>query len=583
MLLSATEVHAGRAVGWLTVDDFDNAPTVFLTYLAAMIDRIHPLDPSVGAALARGPRMIPTALPRLAGELHRIDRPTLLVFDDVHRLTDRGCLDALESLLDYLPSGIQLAMAGRVAPDLPLARLRARRDLLEIRSHDLALDVAEASALVAAAGHPLAAADARALVDRTEGWAAGIYLATLAEEHGTGLAAGAGRAVSVSGGAGYIAEYLRSELASSMDGADAAFLASTSILDVVEPPVAEAVAGMPDAAGRLERLAGANQLIVRVGGPGPTYRYHNLMREYLAAEVERREPGRAPELHRRASAWYRAAGRSALAVEHALRSGDVDDAAALVAAAALPTFYGGHGDTLARWLAAFDESAFEHRPQLAVIAAWVHLLNGRPADAERMAAIAERSTFDGPPGDGTASFASGRSMLRAVMAGRGPGSVRADAEAALREERRGSPWRANALWLVGAAHVLDGDAAEADAAFAQAVEAASEAGATAMIALAQRGSLAIERSDWRAAEDLARRSYAVLDSARFGDIVPSMYVYALAARVAIHRGDAARARAELVHAQLVRPLTSSAAPWFSMMALIELARAYLATSDPSGA
>ncbi len=580
ILLADADVHAGRAVGWLTLDDFDNVPTVLFTYLAAMIDRIEPVDSTTLAAVARGPRALSTAVPRLARELHRLPRPTLLVLDDVHRLADRDCLDALATLLEYLPPHVQVAMAGRTRPDLPFARLRAQRDLLELQSADLALDLDETAALVAAAGRPMTRSDVRSLADRTEGWAAGVYLATLVASTPDDVAL---TATAVSGREGYVAEYLRSELWDVVGADDATFLTRTSVLEVVEPPVAEAISDVPGAAGRLERLAGSVQLVVRAGGAAPTYRYHNLLREFLEAELDRREPGAAAILHARVSAWYLAAGRPELAVEHALRSGDADAAAALIAAVALPTFYGGHGDTLDRWLGALDDDAFVRRPQLAVIAAWVHLLNGRPDAAERMAAIAEHASFDGPPGDGTASYASGKAMLRAVMGAGGADGVLADAAFAAAQEGPASPWHVNALWLLGSAHLLAGDIPAARATLEEAVADAGGAHATAMVALACLAALAIARADWRTAEDLARRSYAVLERARFGDIVAALPTYAVAARVAIRRGDVARARAELVHAQLVRPLASPAAPWFSVMALLEVARAYLAVSDPAGA
>lgn len=580
VLLSDPAVHAGRPVGWLTIDDLDNVPSVFLAYLAAMIDEVRPLDPGVHAAIGRGPRAVASALPQLAGELHRIGRPALFVLDDVHRLTDRECLDGLAVLLDYLPPGIQVAMAGRTPPDLPFGRFRARRELLEVRRADLQLDASETAALVAAAGHPVSDDEARILAERTDGWAAGVYLATLADDH----KADAPSAVpAVSGREGHVAEYLRSELVPMLGDEDLAFLERTTVLEIVEAPVAEAVAGLPSAEERLERLARTNQLVVRVRGDEPAYRYHNLLREFFGAELARAEPDALPELHGRASAWYMAAGRPELAVEHAIRSGDLDAAAALVTRVGIAMFYGGHGDSVVRWLGFFDDAVFERRPQLALVAAWLFFLNGRPAAADRIADIAERSDFDGPPDDGTASFASGRAMLRAVMARSGLEDLLANATFAAAAEAPGSLWRANALWLLGSAHMVAGDLAAADVVLAEAVDAAASAGATAMVALSYRAAIAIGRGDWRAAEEHERRAYAVLQTARFGDILAALAVYAMAARLALHRGDIVRARAELVRAQLVRPLVSHTAPWFSVAALLELARCYLAISDPDGA
>jgi LuxR family maltose regulon positive regulatory protein len=579
MLLAEWAAREDRPVAWLTLDEFDNVPSVLLSYVAACIDRIGPIDGSIRSALLEpGARILAAAAPRLAFELHRLGRPAVLVLDDAHHLSDRTCLDALTALLDHLPPGFQVAIAGRAMPDLPIGRLRAERDLLEITRHDLALDAEETATLSIAAGHQLDPDEARALAERTEGWAAGIYLAALARR---GSEHSAGPIESVSGRHGYIADYLRSELLPDLAAEDVTFLMRSSILEVVEPQVAEVVTGLPRAAGRLRNLARANQLIGEVGGSGGAYRYHNLLREFLQGELDLREPALLPELHRRAAACYAQAGRTERAVEHAFASGDVDSAAALVTATLLPALYGGHSDNLDRWLRRFDDAAFVRRPPLAVAGAWIHLLNGRPDAAEHLADIAERSTFDGDPGDGSASFESSRAILRAVMARRGPEDMLANASFAVAAERPGSPWRTNALLMLGSAHLMLGDEATADAALTDAVEAGATAGA--LVAWANRAALAMARRDWDAAERYVRESRAIVVRAHLGHVLPALATYAVAARVAIHQGDLTRAREELVRAQLVRPLATYAAPWVAVGALLELARAYLAVSDPAGA
>ncbi len=578
LLLADWTSRASTPVAWLTLDAFDNDVSVFLGYLALMIDRIEPIDGAVAAAVAAPPsRVLAAAVPQLARALHSIGRPAVMVLDDAHRLVDRSCLDALTQLLAYLPPGLQVVFAARTRPDLPFGRFRARGALLELTGNDLAMDMEETRAIVTAAGRPLAPSEAQALADRTEGWAAGIYLAAIAPQ-----AEGPLRApIDVSGRSDYIAEYLRSEFAAGLRDEDHSLLMRTSILEVVEPPLADAVAGSRDAAGRLAALADANLLVAEVSGPDPAFRYHGLLREFLLSELERREPGMDATLHRRAAAWYAAAGRTELAVEHALLADETDLAARLVVSVLLTTLYGGHDDTLDRWLNNFDDAAFARRPPLAAIGAWVHLLHGRADAADRLADIVESSTFAGDPGDGSASFESERAMLRAVMGRRGPEDVLANALIAVDAERPGSTWRTNALTLLGAAHGLLGDEAAADAAFAEAVEAGAMAGS--MVALARRASIALARGDSTAAESFARGAEAVLATAAYGSLVSALLVNAVSARVAIHLGDLARARERLVLAQLARPSASAAAPWFSVGALLELAHAYLAVSDLAGA
>ena len=578
-LLAQWTAGERRPAAWLTLDELDNDPAVLLAYLAAAFDRIEPVDDSIRSALAAPrQRILATAVPRLASELHRWGRPGLLVLDDVHRLVDRTCLDALTALLDHLPLGFRVAIAGRTEPDLPLARWRAQRDLLEIGASHLALDEMETEALSAAAGRVLHRDDVRALTARTEGWAAGIYLAALAREPGE---MPPGSVASISGRDHYIAAYLRSEFEHSLHAEDVTFLTRTSILETIEPPVADAVTGLADAGVRLRALARGNLLVQDVDGTGATYRYHNLLRDFLQAELEQREPGVVPELHRRAAAIYADAGNTQLAFEQAMAGGHLEVAARLVTAGALRLIYAGHGRTLDRWMQGFERRVVELHPPLAVIAAWVHLLNGRPAAAEQMADIAERASFAGESWDGAATFESSKAMLRAVMARTGPRDMLTNAEFAAGQEAPGSPWRANAFYLVGAARLALGDVDAADSAFDASAAAGPTVGSS--VALAKRASIAMHRGDWSAAERFAQESRDLVARLHYGEMNASLITYAVRARVLAHLGDLGRARKELASAQLVRPLASYALPCFSVDALLELARAYLAVSDPAGA
>jgi LuxR family maltose regulon positive regulatory protein len=208
-------------------------------------------------------------------------------------------------------------------------------------------------------------------------------------------------------------------------------------------------------------------------------------------------------------------------------------------------------------------------------------MNGRVAETDAMADIAERSSFAGPPGDGSASFESQRAMLLAIVARRGPADVLANAEFAVSHEGPDSPWRVNALWLLGTAHVLLGDLDAADATYEAAIS--SDTAATKMAALAWRACVAMSRGDWDAAGEHTRLAKVELQTGYLDEILPSLIVHAAAARVAIYRGDIGLGRDELVRAQLLRPLATYAAPWFAVKVYLELATAYLAISDPAGA
>jgi LuxR family maltose regulon positive regulatory protein len=582
ILLADWASRERRPVAWLTIDEFDNEPSVLLTYLSAALDRLAPLDPEIARAIGSSPtRLLSSALPRIAAAVHQLGEPSVLVVDDVHQLVDRACLDALASLIDHLPTGFQIALAGRAEPDVHLARLRARRDLLEIGPPELALDVDETRRLTAAAGRSLTADQAEVLRARTEGWATGIYLATLPKKSGALDPVSA--TVMVSGHDPAIADYLRTELLSSLPDEDLGFITRLSILEVIDPAVAEAVTGMPAAGERLRSLARDNRFVVPLAGGAPSYRFHGVLSEYLRAELELREPGVQRELHRRAAAWFEGAGRREVAIEHALAGADEATAARLVLEITLPMHYAGHTDLLDRWIGRFSETTFERLPPLAVVGALINGVIGRADDAERLATIADRSRFGGSAPGGSASFESARAVIRAAMARHGPDDVLANARLAAAAEPVTSQWHPMAFYALGAAHTMRGDLAAADEVLRQAVDDAGVSGTSPFYGLAMRATLAIDRRDWRTAERLASASHAALDATHLKDVATAIQVHAVAARVAIHRGDTTRGREELVHAQLIRPLASYALPWTAVGALIEIARAYLAIADAAGA
>ena len=329
-------------------------------------------------------KILSAGLPLLVSELHTWPEPGLIVLDDAHQLTDQTALDAISGLIDHLPAGFRMAIVGRYQPHLPFARLAANRDLIELGADALALDATETGELVHAAGCELSLDEIGLLNERTEGWAVGVYLATRAlGRSGANL----GQVASFHGTDGHVAAYIRSELQDELDSDDLAFLARTSVLARVSPAIAEAITDLPEAGQRLRKLSKHSLLVQELAADEPTYRYHNLLREFLLLELETREPGATARMHRHASAWYHAAGDVDLAIEHALAGDDFDTAARYVTAAAYAAHQHGRTATLDRWLTALDVKAITRHPPLAVIAAWVYLLTGRGDEADAMADV----------------------------------------------------------------------------------------------------------------------------------------------------------------------------------------------------
>jgi LuxR family transcriptional regulator, maltose regulon positive regulatory protein len=377
-----------------------------------------------------------------------------------------------------------------------------------------------------------------------------------------------------------IARSLRSESGRLLSGKDMALLTRSAILDTISPAAADAITGISGAGDRLRALADRSELIVTLDPCGQQLRYHTRLRALLLAELERREPGATRRLHRRAADWYRSTDELDRAMQHANAGGDWMRAAGMVSAAG----WDSAGDSVDRCLAQFDRVAFERYPPLAVAAAWRHLLAGRRPAADDMADIAERSIYREQPLDGSASFESQRARLRAVMARRGPRSVLEDARLAVSEEGPASPWRSSALWLLGEGLLLLGDRVKALRALRAAVDARSSRDPIAQsVARARLAIASFEQGDWATADSLVRDTRSQVLARGYGPNPASLMVFAVDARVAIHRGDVARARDDLERAGKLWPVVNHGMPWLSVDALLDLVQAFLSASDPRAA
>jgi LuxR family maltose regulon positive regulatory protein len=566
-----------RSVAWLTADHGDNDPVVFLTYLAAAIDRIEQLDPDLFRAigsLAASPR---TVVGRILVALQRRAQPVLIVIDDAHRLTDQTCLDALGELITYLPEASKVVIVGREPVALPFPRWRAEGLMLEIGPGELAMDAQEAAGLGRELGVKLSADATMQLTRQTEGWPALLALATLESRRSPDRDAQIDP-----GGDRVIADYLRSEVLEGRPPDEIAFLLRTSILEQLSGPVCDAVTGRRSSDDLLTQLAESTLLVDEYGG---SYRYHVLLRDFLRSELTAREPELVAGLHERAAAWYEANGALDRAVDHAFAAGNVDLAAALAGKGMLLYHWSGRRATTRAWLRRFGDDALRERPWLAVLAAWEALGSGDVASSERLADVAEHGTFDGRPPDGTASFESGRAMLRAAMCRAGVDDALTNANLAVGLEPAGSPWRDFALWHLAFARVLVGDRTGADDALAEAIAAARSAGNVGLMycLVGHRGLLAAERGDWTAAAALVDQGDELAGSANVEGYLSSAPARAAQARIAIHRGDIEGARLGLAQAMSLRPLLTAACPGLAVESLLAFAHAHLAIGDAAGA
>ena len=581
ILLAQWAERRDPRVAWISCDDSDNDRAVLLTSLAAAVARVAPIDTSVFRMLASGGAAL-TVVARFMAAITSTESPVALALDNAEALTEPDCLDTLAEFALRLPPGWQLAVASRHSLPLPVARLRAHGRVVEVGANDLAMDSAEAGSLLEGAGLQLSEAGIAELVERTEGWPTGLYLAALAIRAGTPQR---DTGFTSTGDDRYLQGYLRSELLDRASPAELSFLIRTSVLDRMCGSLCDAVLDRSGSARVLERLERQNLLVVPLDRRREWYRYHHLFRQLLRSELGRQEPELVRGLHSRAAVWFEANGMPSAAVEHAQASGDADQVARLVLDLAQPVWASGRVDTVRSWMAWLDrQEVLERYPAIAVHGALIFALLGQPEETERWAAVARLASPAGSLPDGS-TMQSLLAYLRAILAGDGVEAMRRDARLSLDGLSATSPYRATMLHTEGISYLLEGEPERADPILAEAFEDAIAAPALplAALVLAERSIAAIDQHDWSQAGELTDRALDIVRDGQFERYWTSALVFATAARTALHRGELRQARQHVAEAAGLRPLLVYALPVVSVQALLELATAYVGLGDAGGA
>ena len=352
------------AVAWLSLDSGDSDPSSYWAYVLAALRTASPGLGASAQALLESPGGAPitTVLTSVINDLAGSHEDVVLVLDDYHVVHAPAIHEAMGFLVDHLPPQLRLVIATRSDPPLPLARLRARGELAEVRAADLRFTEPETVAYFAGMGLRLSAAEVSTLEGRTEGWVAALQLAALSlqgREDLTGFIDG------FAGDDRHVVDYLVEEVVHRQPEAVRDFLLRTSVLPRLSGPLTDAVTGRTDGRAMLEALDRDNLFLVPLDDQRRWYRYHHLFADMLQARLLDELPGEARELHRRASAWFEQEGDTTAAVDHALAADDVDRAAGLVEAA-LPAMTRERREAqLRRWMEALPDEVYARRPVLA--------------------------------------------------------------------------------------------------------------------------------------------------------------------------------------------------------------------------
>ena len=575
-LLSQWAARDVRPFAWVSVDEGDDEPLSLLRLVAAALDRIEPLPQSALEPLAPERRPAPAkALQRLAASIASRRSPFVLVLEGADALT-HDTISAVGTLVRHIPTGSMIVLSGRVMPDLPVAALRAGGPLLELGSYELALSRREAEMLLRAATLELEDAEINELVEHTEGWPAGLYLTALAAR-AESAERDAQDVLSVTGADRYLADYFRSEYLSRLDPDRLTFLRRTSVLESMSGPLCDAVLDRTGSALELAALEQANLFVVPLDRHRSLFRYHHLFRDLLRQELEEREPELVLVLNQRAADWFEAQGdpESTLGYSHA--AGNKESAARILSSIAMPVSATGRVAAVESWLERFDGETLDRYPAVAVEGSRIHALRGRADQAETWLAAAER----GAAGEKTGATKACIEVLRAAMCDEGPERMLTRSKSALAELAPEHPWHPWALVVNGTAHLLLGDQAQADRAFAGAA-AVSDQPESHSLALSERSLLAAGHDD-DLAEGLALEAHRLIEAGQLDGYATSALDFAATARALLRHGQWDEARRQLTVTQRLAPRLTHAIPWLAVQVRLELGHAHVTLRDRKGA
>jgi len=532
----------GWLLAWLSLDESDNDPVRFWRYVIAALQTLQPGLGENVLSLLQSPQqpsmqaMLTLLINELVDTLHNLptepmlDTTTLsseglhlpapppehhlvLILDDYHAIKDPMIHEAVMFLIDNLPprsrAQMHLVIATRADPPLSLARLRVRGQLTEIRVADLRFTPDETAIFLnQIMGLSLSAEDIVTLKLRTEGWIAGLQLAALSMRDREDVA---DFIADFSGSHRHVLDYLAEEVISKQSDEIHDFLCQTAILDQLTAPLCDAVTGRDDSREILAQLEQANLFLIPLDDSRAWYRYHHLFVDLLRQRLQQIQPERIPTLHSRASLWYAQRGMLAEAIEHALSSGDLAQAADLIEEAAEPTMMRSEIATFQSWVEALPDAIMRGRPLLCVFHAWTLLLSGQPYEMVKARLEDAAKSADLSPGKVTPLQA-----FVAAFQGKFSQAYKLSSQAQEQLKESDAFWHGVILWNLGISLAIKGDVVNACAAFEEVVKRGIESGNILVAVLGQcnraeltaiQGQLYTAEALYQSALDMAKDKY----------------------------------------------------------------------------
>ncbi|WP_068619773.1 LuxR C-terminal-related transcriptional regulator [Paenibacillus tuaregi] len=594
-LLGQWMASCASPAAWLSLDEGDNDPSRFLMYLIAALRTVSAGLGEQVSLMLQSPQAVymESMVEALIGDLIEIPHSFVLVMDDYHVIEAEPVQKAVALLLEHMPSGMHLVIASRKDPALPLARLRVRNQLNEVRGTDLRFNTREAEEFLAQVmGLRLPPESVAQLKDRTEGWIAGLQLAALSLK---GHKDPDAFISSFSGNHRYVLDYLLEEVLQYQAPDIRHFLLYTSILDRfcgslcsailtgTDQMSSDLVRGSQDILTYLEQ---ANLFLVPLDDERQWYRYHHMFADLLRSQLSRHiaEHGRDPatelaELHQKASAWYEEQGFELEAFQHAASAADIPRAARLAEGKGMPIIFRGAASAVRNWLESLPESELDKQPSLWVMYASVLLMAGDVQGAQSKLVAAEKVLKEvrqeSVRRDLTGHIASIRATL--AVSRHEAGTILAESRRALKYLHPDNlPVRTAAIWALGYAHQLLGDRAAARQAYADALMHSTRLGHRVIMLLASSGLGNIEELENRLDAALSHYEH-VLEMAGDSPLPAACEAYLGLARISYKRNDLEAAER---HANLSVQLAGRLAYSDRVVACqVMLARVLLAKED----
>jgi LuxR family transcriptional regulator, maltose regulon positive regulatory protein len=574
---SATE---GRRFAWVSLDSGDNDPGRLWTWIIHALQRAAPgFDGSeiLRALHVQFPDVAGTVLPLLANELAELSEPVVIVLDDYDIISEASCHDQIAFLLLHLPPVVQVVLITRTIPPLPLARLRTAGDLVEVGQRELRFAPADAALLVRAASCvELSEPDLDTLIERTEGWAAGLYLAALSLR---GHPSPNAFIRQFTGDNRFIVDLMAEEVLGRQPAEIQEFLLRTSVLRRFCAPLCDAVTGSTNAAAIIDVLERDNLFVTALDETRRWFRYHHLFAQALRSQLSRTEPDLVPALHRRASAWHRQSGSAHEAITHALAAGDIAGTVDLIAQHWYSYVDSGQLATVSGWLRSLSDEQITAHPLAAHCIVWVAATSGDHLSVRRWLPILESADPDGPLPDGMRSLEFSAALLGGTFGFDGIQAMRESAARAVELAREPmSPWDTLARAAFGFSQYLSGEPGAAES-LRQATMSAVSIPLVRMVAFSVASLLASEEGQLVQAKELASVARDLADDDGLSRTPQSSLAYAAFGAVCALEGRLQDARNEFERALRWRRRWPGLSPWPTLETLLRLAPLLLDMGD----